>query len=138
MMQLKNKQEEHFIFMDRWIHQMKTPLSVIELMAQDLDEPDSSDMREETDRIKTGLNTVLYMGRLRTMSRDFYVKLVDLKSMINEVNKENKRFFIRNHVYPQIEVDSEGLAVETDDKWIHFMITQLFQNAVKYSAIKSD
>ena len=138
MMQLKNKQEEHFIFMDRWIHQMKTPLSVIELMAQDLDEPDSSDMREETDRIKSGLNTVLYMGRLRTMSRDFHVKLVDLKSMINEVNKENKRFFIRNHVYPQVEVDSEGLAVETDDKWLHFMITQLVQNAVKYSAKKSE
>src|SRR5699024_8309307 len=28
------KQEEQLIFMDRWIHQMKTPLSVLELMAQ--------------------------------------------------------------------------------------------------------
>src|SRR5690625_2404774 len=138
IMQLENKQEEHLIFMDRWIHQMKTPLSVIELMAQDLDEPDSSDMREETDRMKTGLNTVLYMARLRTVDRDFHVKSVNLTSVINEVNKENRRFYIRNQVYPQVEANSEQLVVETDDKWLHFMITQLVQNAVKYSIGKSE
>lgn len=138
MMQQKNKQEEHLIFMDRWIHQMKTPLSVIELMAQDLDEPDSSDMREETDRIKNGLNTVLYMARIRSMDRDFQVKSVRLLSVIHEVNKENKRLYIRNHVYPNVEADSEKLAVETDDKWLYFIVTQLIQNAVKYSAKKSE
>src|SRR5699024_2775031 len=28
------KKEEHLTFIDRWVHQMKTPLSVIELTAQ--------------------------------------------------------------------------------------------------------
>lgn len=131
--QLERKQEEHLIFMDRWIHQMKTPLSVIDLMATDLDEPLSSNMREETERMKIGLNTVLYMARLRTIEQDFHIKQVDLLKLIHEVNQEHKRFYIRNKVYPVISVEDE-MIVETDEKWLYFILTQLIQNAVKYSA----
>lgn len=133
---LERKQDEHLIFMDRWIHQMKTPLSVIDLMATDLDEPLSSDMREETERMKTGLNTVLYMARLRTIQQDFHIKQVDLLQLIREVNQENKRFYIRNKVYPVIESDAV-MVVETDEKWLYFILTQLIQNAVKYSTGKA-
>ena len=74
--------------MDQWVHQMKTPLSVIELIAQDLDEPDSSNIREETDRMKTGLNTILYMARFRTIEQDFHIKPVELAKLVSEVNHE--------------------------------------------------
>lgn len=134
----ERKQEEHMIFIDRWIHQMKTPLSVIELIAKDLDEPESSSMREETDRMKTGLNTILYMARLRTIEQDFHIKPVHLAELVKEVNLENKRFYIRNHVYPQINEEQEGIKVETDEKWLFFIVSQLIHNAVKYSAQKSD
>ncbi len=131
-------QEEHLLFMDRWVHQMKTPLSVIELMAEDLDEPDSSNMREETERIQTGLNTVLYMARLRTIEQDFHIKPVVLEVIVHEVNQENRRFYIRNQVYPQLQQEKEGITVQTDEKWLFFMISQLMNNAVKYSVGKSN
>lgn len=129
---IKAAKEEHLTFIDRWVHQMKTPLSVIELTAQDLDEPESSSIREETERIKTGLNTVLYMARLRTIEQDFQIKPVVLANLVHEVNQDNKRFFIRNGVYPQLE-QRDSITVETDEKWLLFMMTQLMQNAVKYS-----
>jgi len=128
------KKDEHMTFIDRWVHQMKTPLSVIDLTAQDLDEPDSSNIREETERIKTGLSTVLYMARLRTIEQDFRIKPVVLEDIVRDVNRENKRFFIRNEVYPQLEKQRPQITVESDEKWLLFMMTQLIQNAVKYSA----
>ena len=134
----EREQEEHLLFMDRWVHQMKTPLSVIDLMAADLDEPDSSNMREETERMKTGLNTVLYMARLRTIEQDFHIRPVVLAKIVNDVNQENRRFYIRNQVYPQLEQEREGITVQTDEKWLFFMISQLINNAVKYSAGKSN
>jgi signal transduction histidine kinase len=134
---LESKQEEHLQFMDQWVHQMKTPLSVIELIAQNLDEPDSSNIREETDRMKTGLNTILYMARLRTIEQDFHIKPVELAKLISEVNHENKRFYIRNQVYPNFTQEKDGITVETDEKWLFFMISQLIHNAVKYSKGKS-
>lgn len=133
----EHRQEEHLKFMDQWVHQMKTPLSVIELTARNLDEPDSSYIREETERMKTGLNTILYMARLRTIEQDFHVKPVVLSKIVNEVNQENKRFYIRNQVYPQLQEIKEGIVVETDEKWLFFMLSQLVNNAVKYSAGKS-
>ncbi len=131
------RKEEHMTFIDRWVHQMKTPLSVIELTAQDLDEPESSNIREETERIKNGLSTVLYMARLRTIEQDFRIKPVILENLIQEVNSENKRFFIRSKVYPKLLKKRPGIMVESDEKWLHFIITQLIQNAVKYSSGKS-
>ncbi len=131
-------QTNHLAFIDRWVHQMKTPLSVVELTAQQLDEPDSSNIREETERMKQGLETVLYMARMRTIQQDFHVERVDIQELIHEVNKENKRFYIRNQVYPHVDIEDEQLLVETDEKWLYFIIDQLIQNAVKYSAGKSN
>lgn len=126
------------MFMDRWVHQMKTPLSVIELTAKDLDEPESSNIREETERMKTGLNTVLYMARLRTIEQDFQIKRVTLAKLIHEANQDNKRFYIRNKVYPKLQEEETRVLVETDEKWLLFMVTQLIQNAVKYSVGRSN
>lgn len=133
------RQDEHIIFMDRWIHQMKTPLSVIELIAQDLDEPDSSSVREETDRIKTGLNTVLYMARFRSFEADFHITRVELRKLLQEVNNDHKRLFIRNQIYPEIhEAVKKPVIVESDEKWLFFILTQIIQNAVKYSDKTAD
>lgn len=129
--------EEHLTFIDRWVHQMKTPLSVIELTAQNLDEPDSSNIREETEQMKTGLNNVLYMARLRRIEEDFHIKPVQLEKLVYEVNQDNKRFFIRNEVYPKLETKKTGITVESDEKWLLFILTQLIQNAVKYSTGRS-
>ncbi len=131
------EQEEHLIFMDRWIHQMKTPLSVLELMAKDLDEPEASDFREELDRLKRGLNMVLYMARLRTVEKDFHIKQINLVTLVQKVNLENKRLFIRNNIYPQVQSDREEVIIESDEKWLVFMVNQLLHNAVKYSAGRS-
>ncbi|KMM60156.1 membrane protein [Bacillus glycinifermentans] len=134
---LERAQKEHLTFMEQWVHQMKTPLSVIELTAQNLDEPESSSIREETERMKTGLNTILYMARLRTIEQDFRVKPVVLADIVHEVNRDNKRLYIRSQVYPKFKEEKQGLTVETDEKWLFFMLSQLVQNAVKYSAGKS-
>ncbi|WP_449621268.1 sensor histidine kinase [Robertmurraya sp. Marseille-Q9965] len=135
---VEKEQEEHRKFMDQWVHQMKTPLSVIELAAENLDEPDSSNIREETDRMKTSLNMVLYMARLRTIEQDFHIKPVNLAKLVDEVNGENKRFYIRNKVYPKLEVEKKGMTVETDEKWLFFILSQLINNAVKYSSGTSE
>lgn len=137
IMKLHKKQNEHLIFIDRWIHQMKTPLSVLELLAKELDEPDSSNIREEIDRLKSGLSTVMYMSRLRTIEQDFHIERVQLLTLFEEIKLHNKRLFIRNNVYPVLE-KGENIIVETDEKWLFFMINQLISNAIKYSSGQSN
>ncbi|ASA24729.1 sensor histidine kinase [Paenibacillus donghaensis] len=132
--QLIKQQEEHLTFMDQWVHQMKTPLSIIELTVQNMDEPEFASIREELERMRSGLQTVLYMARLRAFEQDFHVKSVGLERIIRAVVHDNKRLFIQNRIYPEVHVAESGIAVETDEKWLFFMLTQLVTNAIKYSA----
>src|SRR5690625_5853908 len=77
------------------------------------------------------------MARLRTIEEDFQIQPVQLETLVHEVNQENKWFYIRNHVYPHSDVQTAGVTVETDEKWLFFILDQLLQNAVKYSTGKS-
>ena len=48
----REKNNDHLTFMNQWIHQMKTPLSVIELITQDEVDSRFESINEETDRLK--------------------------------------------------------------------------------------
>ncbi|MGM0835356.1 MAG: sensor histidine kinase [Bacillota bacterium] len=134
--QLRNwerEQAERLEFMNQWVHQMKTPLSVIELLTQESDNEEMESISEEAERIRKGLEMVLYMSRLETFEQDFHVEQVELRKTVDEVVTDNKRLFIRSQVYPVNLVDA-GLTVETDAKWLRFILQQLLSNAIKFSA----
>lgn len=131
--QLKNARDEHTRFINQWVHQMKTPLAVIELMMQD-EVLDKDSLMEETDRMKEGLNLALTMARIESFQQDFVVTQVNLKSLANQAVADHKRNFIRNYVYPKITID-ESVTVQTDEKWLAFIVYQILSNAIKYSAM---
>jgi two-component system, OmpR family, sensor histidine kinase YxdK len=129
----QRSQEMHTTFTNIWVHQMKTPLSVISLITQDEDDPRFMSIREETDRLQQGLEMTLYTARLDTFASDFHVEPVALHTITNEVIRKNKQFFLRNAVYPEVQIDST-LLVLSDLKWLAFIIDQLVINAIKYSS----
>ncbi|OBR63181.1 hypothetical protein A7K91_24805 [Paenibacillus oryzae] len=131
---LQRQQEEHLVFMDQWVHQMKTPLSVIELTLQHDDSPGVESIREELERMRSGLSTVLYMARLRGFRQDFHIKAVDLAKLVREVVHDNRRLFILQGVFPEVKEKAEGLVAESDEKWLFFMLSQIIGNAIKYSS----
>lgn len=60
----KRKQAEHLTFIHQWVHQMKTPLSVIHLILQEKEgDPYVENIRQEIERINRGLNVALSMAR---------------------------------------------------------------------------
>lgn len=46
---IQNRQEK---FLNQWIHQMKTPISVLELLLQEEGNLDKKSVQEEVDRLK--------------------------------------------------------------------------------------
>jgi OmpR family two-component system sensor histidine kinase YxdK len=128
----KHKIEGHLQFINQWAHQMKTPISVIHLILQDDDDPRFAAIGDELDRLKKGLDLVLYTARLDTFEHDFYVENLPLERIVRGVTSEQKRLFIRRRIYPSIRMES-GLTVATDEKWLSFVLTQLLTNAVRYT-----
>ncbi|MGG3451094.1 sensor histidine kinase [Domibacillus aminovorans] len=128
----KHKLNGHIQFINQWVHQMKTPLSVIHLMIQDEDEPRCIAIGDELDRLKKGLEMVLYTARLDTFEQDFYVETIHLETVIRSVTSNQKRLFIRKRVFPSIQIDG-NLTITSDEKWLSFLLTQIITNAVRYT-----
>lgn len=127
-------QTRHLQFMNQWVHQMKTPLSVMDLLLQEEGELDKRSVREELDRMKAGLDTVLMNARLETFEEDMQIEQVALLGLVQATVSENKRLFISKQVFPDIDVD-EQYVVPTDRKWMKFVIGQFLTNAVKYTFV---
>lgn len=125
-------QTRHLQFINQWVHQMKTPLSVMHLLLQEPEELDKASIREEVDRLRAGLDTVLMNARLDTFEQDMQIEQASLRGMVSEMVTENKRLFISRRVYPEIDIE-ERYQVATDRKWMKFIIGQLLTNAVKYT-----
>lgn len=128
----KNKLDNHIQFINQWVHQMKTPVSVIHLMVQEGDDSRFAAIGDEVDRLRKGLEMVLYTSRLETFDRDFYVESLHLEKIVRSVTSSQKRLFIRNRVFPMIEVDKE-MVISSDEKWLSFVMTQFITNAIRYT-----
>src|SRR5690606_7513175 len=87
---------------------------------------------DELDRIKKGLEMVLYTSRLDTFEGDFYVEELRLEKIVRATTSSQKRLFIRKRVFPVVHVE-DGMTVTSDEKWLSFVLTQIMTNAVRYT-----
>lgn len=128
---LYSAQTRQIEFMNHWVHQMKTPISVVNLLLQ---EPslDRQSIAEELDRLQDGLNTVLLSASLETFERDMTIEKLYLKQLVQETINEHKRLLITNKVFPSVSID-EHIEVASDRKWLKIIIGQFITNAVKYT-----
>lgn len=125
-------QKRHDQFMNQWVHQMKTPISVIELLLQDDRPLDKRNVQEEIDRLRRGLDMVLVNARLENFEEDMQVEQVALITIVTATVNENKRLFITKRVFPEIHIEDD-IIVASDSKWLRFIIGQFVTNAVKYT-----
>ncbi len=129
----RRKAEQHRAFVDLWVHQMKTPLAVLELTAQQ--EEDSEAWRsvaEEVGNLSQGLELMLTNARLERFDLDLSPSRVDLVQLARAGVNELKASWIRHGVYPSVVAAEEPVAAETDPKWLAVVLRQLLTNAIKY------
>jgi two-component system, OmpR family, sensor histidine kinase YxdK len=138
LQKLRKEANDHSLFINQWAHQMKTPLSVIDLLLQNYEVETERDrefvnsMHEELERLQHGLELMLYSERMKQFTHDFRVKRVSLKLIVHDVVHHYKRVFIRNRIYPTVDI-AQAIFVETDEKWLKFALSQIVTNAIKYS-----
>ena len=118
-------------FMNHWVHQMKTPISILNLLLKE-EEVDRTSMTEEINRIQAGLEIVLLNARLESFEQDLTIERVNLKHLVQQVVTDYKRLFITKGVFPVIEID-ENMKVTTDVKWMKTVLGQFITNAIKYT-----
>jgi signal transduction histidine kinase len=126
-------------FLSLWIHNMKTPLSVTDLLIQRMEREEIDKtagiqaIKEENQKLFKNLDTVLNMIRMEEFAKDYVPEQINLISEITSIINKNKSLFINNHVFPKIVTDLKEADILSDRKWNELMINQIISNAVKYS-----
>ncbi|AWI03065.1 sensor histidine kinase [Clostridium drakei] len=133
---LNNIHSEHLTFINQWVHQMKTPLSVIQLQLKEYEgEEIALSIEEEVNKLNKGLNMAMYYARIDSFKKDFLIEQFDLKGLVFDIVNEEKRIFIKNKITPKLEIDKD-IKVYSDKKWLKFILDQLIINGIKYSKDK--
>ena len=132
------EQKEKHRFLSTWIHNIRTPITVQQLLLQRLalGKIETTQFVEEfqieLNRTEKQLNLILDMLRLDDFVKDYIPQKINLTETLQRVIHDNKRLFIYKGVYPKILV-TKDIYVLSDTKWNDMLLLQIISNAVKYS-----
>lgn len=122
-------------FIEAWVHEMKTPLSLSTLVLNnrrdEMSDTVYSRMSYAQRQIEEEVERILYYARLQAEHPDFKFTDFRLDACVLEVVDEYRLFANENHIVMNLEL--QPLTVSSDQKVVHFILSQLLSNACKYA-----
>lgn len=126
----KYNQEEYKEYIETWIHEIKTPIATGKMIVENNRNEVTKSIEEELDKIDNYVEQALFYARSNTVEKDYCIKKVSLKQVVNTVIKRNKNAFIQEKIKANLhDLDIE---VRTDSKWCMFILNQIIQNSIRY------
>jgi len=115
-----------------WVHQIKTPLAAMRLLLKEDGGPNSALLLGELFKTEQYVDMVLQYVRLSSESSDLIIK----KCLLDEIIKGSLRKYARLFALKNLNFSFEEtkLTVLTDEKWLAFVIEQVFSNSLKYTS----
>ena len=126
----KYLQEDYKEYIELWIHEIKTPIATCKMIAINNKNFVTKSINEEIDKIENYVEQALFYARSNTVEKDYYIKKCSLLEIVNESIKKNKTVLIHEKAYINIH-DLDNM-VNTDNKWVIFILNQIIQNSMKY------
>ena len=127
-------QEDYKEYIELWIHEIKIPISASKMVIENNKNDVTKSIDEELDKVEDYIEQALFYARSNTVEKDYYIKKVDLKEIVNESIKKNKNLLIQEKVI--INIHDVNIEVFTDSKWTIFILNQIIQNSIKYKGTK--
>lgn len=114
-----------------WVHQIKTPISVMRMELSGKEDEGSTVLRDELFRIEQYVDMVLQYVRLSSPGNDLVIKEYDLDEIIRASVRKHASGFIRRKL--KLCYTPTERKIVTDSKWLGVILDQILSNAVKYT-----
>ena len=96
-------------YIEMWIHEVKTPLAATRLILE---------------------NHPSEITRAMDVEKDYLVKELSLKEVVENAVKANAKSLIGNKI--KIKIENLDQKIFSDEKWVLFILNQVISNAIKY------
>ena len=122
--------EDYKEYIELWIHEIKIPIAASKMVIENNKNEVTKSIDEELDKVENYIEQALFYARSNTVEKDYYIRKVVLKEIVNESIKKNKSSLIQEKI--SINIHNLDIEVNTDNKWIVFILNQIIQNSIKY------
>lgn len=130
--------QEMLDYYSLWVHQIKTPLSAMDLLLQFFEDETKEkgllfarSMKMELFKTEQYVDMVLSYLRMEGMSSDLCLKWQPLDDIVKQAVKKYSQLFILKKI--SLNYRNIGELVLTDGKWLLLVVEQLLSNALKYT-----
>ncbi len=118
-------------FIELWVHEVKLPISSLQLMLHNHPNEITAQAQEQLRKVNDYTDTVLYYARSEIAEKDYLIKPISLKKIVGSVLRKNREDLILHEI--SLHVHDLEKEVNTDGKWIEYILTQLISNSLKYT-----
>lgn len=131
--QIEIRYQGQIEYFTMWVHQIKTPISALSLLLDntELESSVKNSMKQEVFKIEQYAGLVLEYLRIDNMSNDFILSPYELDGVVRKVVKKFSTIFI--HKKNSLVMEELKFKVQTDERWLAFLIEQILSNALKYT-----
>lgn len=141
------RQKEMADYYTMWTHQIKTPIAALRLLLQneemppgEAEEENAGRLQREQDRrreseelfkIEQYAQMALCYARLDSPSSDFLFREYNVYEIVKQAVRKYSVLFLRSGL--SFRMEEFALQAVTDEKWLGFVVEQVFSNALKYT-----
>lgn len=126
----EHSQQDFKDFIEMWVHEIKLPIASLTLMCHNDREHIDKKFLTQVERLDDYADKVLYYVRSENAEKDYSFGRVPLRTVINKVAVKNKNLILENNI--SLNVHDVENVVNTDAKWLEFILNQIISNSIKY------
>ena len=123
-------QREYREYVERWVHEIKAPLTAARLICRELDGDIRRKLTAELSQIEAHAERALFYARAENPEQDCLFRQIELEKIAAQAIENHRSLLIQNGI--RVEMENMNCAVYTDEKWAVFILGQLLQNAARY------
>ena len=127
----KRKNHDLEDYIELWCHEIKTPISTSKMIIANNNNEVTDSIDEELNKIDNLVEQVLYYARSKNVEKDYIIKRVKLEDIVKKAVLRNKKDFLNKHI--SLYMNDLDVEVNSDSKWLEFIINQIIINSIKYS-----
>ncbi len=123
-------QREYREYVERWVHEIKAPITASRLICRELDGDIRRKLTAELSQIEAHVERALFYARAENPEQDCLFRQIELGKIAAQAIENHRSLLIQNGI--RVETENMNCAVYTDEKWAVFILGQLLQNAARY------
>lgn len=126
-----DSQADQLDYFTLWLHQIKTPISVISLLNQSSTSKEAKQISQELLRLEDYTHMALNYVKLEESGAEMDLGEVNVDEIIKKAVKKYSILFI----YKGIKLDYQpvGMQVLSDGQWLQNLLEQILSNSLKYT-----